>query len=80
MRSKSIVTLIAIIGLGVTLGVGGCRHRSDEARAQEGVESANVAPSDVKADAKAAKPEENRLLRFKQIRDELHRGQKRRGH
>ncbi|MCG3161366.1 MAG: hypothetical protein JMDDDDMK_02534 [Acidobacteria bacterium] len=58
MRSKSIVTLIAIIGLGVTLGVGGCRHRSDEARAQEGVESANVAPSDVKADAKAAKPEE----------------------
>lgn len=65
MRSKSIVTLIAIIGIGgiggigLTLSASGCRQRSDQAQAQEGIESANVAPSDVKADVKSgAKPEE----------------------
>ncbi|MGE0131115.1 MAG: hypothetical protein AB7U82_23805 [Blastocatellales bacterium] len=53
MRSKSIVTLIAVVGFGVMIAASGCRHRSEEASAQEGAESVNIAKSDVKVDAKA---------------------------
>ncbi len=53
MRLKSIITLISIIGFGLTLSVSGCRHGSDQAPASVDTRSANVAPSDFKADAKS---------------------------
>ncbi len=53
MRLKPIITLITVIGFGLSLSVSGCRHRSDQAQAHEGAESVNVAPSDYKADAKS---------------------------
>lgn len=53
MRLKSIITLITIIGFGLTLSVSGCRHSSDQTQAKEGIESVNIAASDVKTDAKA---------------------------
>jgi hypothetical protein len=49
MRLKSIITLIAIFAL----GVGGCRHGSDQAQTDVDTRSANVAPSDFKPDAKS---------------------------
>jgi hypothetical protein len=52
MRLKSFITLITIISFGLTLGVGGCRHSSDQTQAKEGIESVNIAASDVKTDAK----------------------------
>src|SRR5262245_60165371 len=53
MRLKSSITLIAVIGFALTLGVGGCRHGSDPAPASADTKSANVAPSDFKADARS---------------------------
>ena len=53
MRLKSIITLIAVIGFALTLCVSGCRHGSDQAPASVDTRSANVAPSDFKADAKS---------------------------
>jgi len=53
MRLKSIITLIAVIGFGLTLGVSGCRHGGAEAPASADTRSANVAPSDFKADARS---------------------------
>src|SRR5262245_45996861 len=49
MRLKSIITLIAIF----TLGAGGCHHKSEQAPANLDTQSANVAPSDFKPDAKS---------------------------
>jgi hypothetical protein len=49
MRLKSIIILIAIF----TLGVGGCHSGSDQAQATVDTRSANVAPSDFKADARS---------------------------
>jgi hypothetical protein len=54
MRWKSIATLIVIILFGAMIVAGGCRHSGDQTQAQEGVESVNIAPSDVKTDAKMA--------------------------
>jgi len=53
MRLKSIITLIAVIGFGLTLGVSGCRHRSEQAQAKVETQSANIAPSDFKAGVKS---------------------------
>src|SRR5262245_6336545 len=53
MRLKSIITLISIIGLALTLSVSGCRHGGAEAPASVDTKSANVAPSDYKADPKS---------------------------
>lgn len=52
MGLKSIITLIAVVGFGLTMGVSGCRHRSDQTQAKEGAESMSIATSDVKTDAK----------------------------
>jgi hypothetical protein len=49
MRLKSIITLIAIF----TLCAGGCHRGSDQAQATVDTQSANVAPSDFKPDAKS---------------------------
>jgi len=53
MRLKPSITLIAVIGFALTLGVSGCRHRSDKAAESADTQSANVAASDYKADAKS---------------------------
>jgi DUF4097 and DUF4098 domain-containing protein YvlB len=53
MRLKSFITLITVIGFGLTLGVSGCRHGSSQAPASADTRSANVAPSDYEADAKS---------------------------
>jgi len=53
MRLKSIITLIAVIGFGLTLSVSGCRHQSDQAQAHVDTQSANIAPSDFKAGVKS---------------------------
>ena len=53
MRLKSIITLIAVTGFAMTLGVSGCRHGSGPAPASADTKSANVAPSDYKADARS---------------------------
>ena len=53
MRLKPSITLIAVIGFALTLGVSGCRHGSDKAAESADTQSANVAASDYKADAKS---------------------------
>src|SRR5262245_19298743 len=53
MRLKSIITLIGVFGFALALGVSGCRHGSSQAPESVDTRSANVAPSDFKADAKA---------------------------
>ncbi|HZF37405.1 MAG TPA: DUF4097 family beta strand repeat-containing protein [Blastocatellia bacterium] len=53
MRLKPIITLITVIGFALTLSVSGCRRASDQAQTDVDTQSANVAPSDFKPDAKS---------------------------
>ena len=53
MRLKPIITLIAVIGFALTLGISGCGHGSETAQTEVDTRSANVAPSDFKQDAKS---------------------------
>ncbi|HEY6403151.1 MAG TPA: hypothetical protein VI479_17155, partial [Blastocatellia bacterium] len=58
MRLKPITTLIAVIGFALTLSFSGCGNGSDQAKTEVDTQSANVAPSDFKPDAKS-NPKEN---------------------
>ncbi len=54
MRPKSIIALIAVVGLSLALIAGGCRHDNSQAQAPEASPTQNIAPSDVKTEGKAA--------------------------